>query len=354
MNKNLIFVLYDSILNSVFNGQVLEPILKKLRIEKYNHACIISFESKNISNDIIIHITARHPALSVIILKRTPFIHRSFLWPAIKNLKTILGQHNRYDIIARGALSGFLTLKAAKSTYCDHLTIQARGLLAQEYQHEHVRSFWLHQLHTIRSWCYHDLEHITYTKKNLEIPYTIESVSTALGEYLINTFGTDPKHLQLAQEDIPEKIVKNQVDSWKKETRKQLNIPHDATVYCFSGALKSWQNPLPIIEYFVKQYHKNNKNFLLVLSQDSDRFTQILKQHVPPHAYYAAHIPHELMYTYLAAADNGLIFREPGIISWTARPVKAMEYEAVGLHIIHNNTVQWLIDRHGYSNEFMT
>jgi hypothetical protein len=51
-----------------------------------------------------------------------------------------------------------------------------------------------------------------------------------------------------------------------------------------------------------------------------------------------------MIYHYLAAADIGIIFRKPHIINWISRPTKILEYQAVGLKIIHNNTVAMLAD----------
>jgi len=48
------------------------------------------------------------------------------------------------------------------------------------------------------------------------------------------------------------------------------------------------------------------------------------------------------LYVYLAAADYGLLFRHKDIINWVSRPTKMLEYQAVGLKIIHNNTIEWL------------
>lgn len=309
MKKTLIFVLTDSISNSVFYGQVLAPIIKKLQQELYQQACIISFEQKQQAPTTLKDITNMHPKISVFIIPRTPFIHHLFLRSSIRQLQAILDRFDQYNIIARGALSGLLALKAINSTKCGHLTIQARGLLAEEYWYEHARSTLLRPVHSLRTWCYHELERAAYAPQQSPTPYTIEPVSTALGEYLIKNFGTSATHLHLAHEDVPARIAQNHVETWRKETRKKLAIPEDVTVYCFSGALKSWQNPTPIIEYFIGQHRKNTKSFLLILSQDADKFTQFLQRSIPAQSYYVAHISHAHMYNYLAAADKGLIFR---------------------------------------------
>jgi len=82
---------------------------------------------------------------------------------------------------------------------------------------------------------------------------------------------------------------------------------------------------------------------LLILTFDVDRFKNKLKEILPINSYVVLNVAHEKIYEFLAAADYGIVFREKNIISWASRPVKAMEYQAVGLKIIHNNTVEWLV-----------
>ncbi len=82
-----------------------------------------------------------------------------------------------------------------------------------------------------------------------------------------------------------------------------------------------------------------------MLTQDTDYFAALCVKHVlPSHSYHIIFVPHHEIYHYLAAADAGIIFREAHIINWVSRPTKILEYQAVGLKIIHNNTVAMLAD----------
>ena len=62
--------------------------------------------------------------------------------------------------------------------------------------------------------------------------------------------------------------------------------------------------------------------------------------------YIIKTVAYSEIYKYLSAADYGIIFREINVLNWISRPTKALEYEAVGLKIIHNNTVKWLVDKY--------
>ena len=154
-----------------------------------------------------------------------------------------------------------------------------------------------------------------------------------------------PNKIIIALGDIPQRCSQEEKMVWRKKIRKQLGIKKNAYVYCYNGSAKPWQCPDDIVQFFSEKLRNNTNTFLLILSQDTDRFLSILKKnHVADRYYRVLHIPHDHIYWYLAAADSGLLFREPHIINWVSRPTKALEYHAVGLTVIHNNTVAYLLD----------
>jgi len=356
MNKSLVIVVYDSILNSVFDGQILAPLIKKLDNSHYNHGYIISFEPHHVCDQKIDQINSAHPQLKVIIIPRWKFIVPWLLFIQINRLKKIFDHiQTPYEIIARGALAGFLATNALEKIPNIPLTVQARGLLAKEYRHEHGQASGCVTLfYRWRAQQYEKIERAVYGNIQKLTNYTIESVSAALEEYLINTFAAHQGDFTRAKDDIP--TIKNteKIPQWRVNTRTELGLEPTATVYCFSGAVKSWQDPRLVIDYFTQRYQENAKNFLLILTPQVKEFKKQLQQHLPQSAYFVAAVTHEQVYQYLAAADVGLIFREPGVVSWVSRPVKAMEYEAMGLKIVHNNTVDWLLQRYGINRTFTT
>jgi len=40
-----------------------------------------------------------------------------------------------------------------------------------------------------------------------------------------------------------------------------------------------------------------------------------------------------------------MLFREQTIVNWTSRPTKLLEYQAVGLEVVHNNTVAYAMKK---------
>lgn len=354
MNKNVVFVIYDSIANSVFEGQVLEPLLKKLNSGLSSHAYIVSFEKKLIKQELIDQISQAHPKLSVIIVRCWPFIVQWFLGYQARRLKKIIARIQPDEIIARGALSGLLVIKSFHEKLQSPITIQARGLLAEEYRSEHKKASWpMSLVYSLRAWQYESIERIVYGEMQKKGFYTIETVSAALEEYMMRTFGANPACFTRAQCDIPARVASEKIQQWRACTRAQLGIADQAMVYCFSGAVKSWQDPSLVINYFDEIYKTNSTSFLLILTPDKDRFALALKNRLSPDAYQVLSVAHNQIYEYMAVADIGLVFREAGVVSWVSRPVKAMEYEAVGLTVIHNNTVDWLIQRYGTNREIV-
>lgn len=341
---SLIFVLYDGIQNSVFNGQILQPLLNRLAEHPEQEITLISFESHSTAAQA--QLPQAHERLTYIILKKIPFIGSLSLFYAARQLRALLQQYASYEIVARGPFAGLICLKAAQTKNCTHITIQARGLLAQEYSYicmqapSALAAWW----RNLRYRQFLHVEHKAYAHDNTHIPITIQAVSTALRSYLIMAFDADQQHIQIADHDIPSRLAHEQLQALRTNTRQHLNIPLEAHVYCYNGSIKPWQCPERIAHYLGNKLDQEQATFLLVLTQDTHAFKSLFKKHnMPPEKIRVVQVPHRQMYEYLAAADVGLMFREPHIVNWVSRPTKALEYQAAGLTVLHNNTVAWLI-----------
>jgi len=335
-----IFVIHDGIRNSVFQGQVLQPLLKKVAVNPALHITIVSFEKNIPTQQELDQLIPHKKQISIIFFKKFPFLGRITLLPAVRQLKKILKQFSSYTITARGPLAGWICMKALKKKCCKTFVVQARGLLAQEYQYVHthtknvVKKWW----HRLRARQFETVEKKVYSNKNINF----EVVSHDLANYLFKIFGANSEKVTVAA-DLPKKFEPSIIAQWKTEIRKKLNIPEIAHVYCFNGAIKPWQCPQQVISFFSEQLKKNNNVFLLILTQNKKEFQELLSaQKLPEKKYLVMTVAHKDIYQYLAACDTGLLFREAHIINWISRPTKALEYHAVGLDIIHNSTVGWL------------
>ncbi len=342
----LIFVTYDGIGNSVFEGQVLAPLLQQHKEQPHRPIHLISFERTTVPFPEL----EKHP-LTIHILKRLPFLGIVSMWHSVYQLKKLLAQFSSYEIIARGPLAGYVCSKALDASRCRTFTVQARGLLAQEYTytHAHARTF-VHRLwHQWRTYGLEKIERAVYGKHTSTIPYTIEAVSVALKEYLITTYHTPTGSITIADKDIPMMVPEEKRAAWRKEVREELSIPHDVHVYCYNGSVKAWQCPDLTVSFFKQKLENNPKSFLLVLTMDQEPFLSLLGQAgISEKHYGVVTVAHKDMYRYLAAGDTGIIFRKPSIVNWVSRPTKALEYRAVGLKIMHNNTVEMLTKSQNY------
>lgn len=342
----LVFVLDDGICNSVFSGQIMHPLLKKL--ETIHKIYIISFEKNKLTKEIIDKYIPRNEKIIFITLKRLPFMGKATLYFLAFKLKKILKNIPEYSLIARGPIAGWVAFNSIDENSCVSFKVQARGLLAQEYEFVNCddESFIKKYLHNWRKNQLEIIEYEAYSPSKILPNFSIEAVSIALKDYLIRTYKADKNKISLANEDIPELIPAEQKDKWRLQVRTELNISDDTHVYCYSGSIKAWQHPELVVFFFKKNLEKNQKVFLLILTQDIQEFYKFLaKDYIDPIYYKIINVHYDDIYKYLSACDTGLIFRKEHIVSWVSRPVKAMEYQSVNLKIIHNNTVKWLIEQ---------
>lgn len=340
-----IMVIYDGVANSVFQGQVVAPLMSYRAQHPQIPVLLVSFETNIHSRryEPLIRQLREHN-ITLMICRKYPLIHRLSLMLASRQLKTILSAYPHYSLIARGPLAGYICLQAYTPSKCTAFTIQARGLLAAEYDYMTRNNI------GIRRWydrykirLFTKIETIVYGYHTNSV--TIETVSTALTQYLIATFGTPAALIYTTHHDIPPAIDAQQKKLWRTHIRQALLIAPDAHVYCYNGSAKAWQCPQQTIDYFYHQWQSNKKSFLLILTQDCAHFRQLIQQYNIPITHYAIlQVPHDQVYQYLAACDTGIIFREPHSINWISRPTKILEYQAVGLTIIHNNTIALLAD----------
>lgn len=331
----LIFILYDGIENSVFQGQVVQPLLQYKQQAPQVPISLVSYENKPHHDDMM---RLSSLGINLVVLPKNKW------WLSSRLLRTVLDQFSSYKLIARGPLAGFLALQAYDKKKCTTLTIQARGLLAEEYRYTHAdnRNFFLRFAHSIRALYFDHLEKRVYYRATHTPGCSVDAVSPALREYLATRYNADKDKIGVAVDDIPAPIAHEQIQIWRTAIRTQLNIAHNITVYCYNGSIKPWQCPELALSFFKKQLHNNNNSLLLFLTPDTDLCEHLVKTYdVPANNHRILQVPHQSIYHYLAAADYGLLFRKPHIINWISRPTKLLEYQAVGLPVIHNDTVSY-------------
>lgn len=365
--KQLLWVVYDGIDNSVFNSQVLAPILKQLDQDETLEITLATFEQQLPSAAVLCQKIPAHDRLHLAVCRKLPFISIGSLWLSIYQLFRLLEATPCHEIRARGPFAGYIARKAVDrfinkhsdkielypELFCTKIVVQARGLCAAEYAYTHRKQQAESLLWNIWStWVYKRLfalEKMVYglsAQQNCPYEYIIESVSPALKEFLIKTFKAQESGIIIASDDIPEGCSKEMIQRWRQTVRAMLAIPSHAVVYCYSGSFKPWQCAEETVTYFAEQAQRDPYVFLLILSQDADAFKKSLNaSSVPEDQYLVLSVDPTQLYEYLSAADFGILFREQDVINWVSRPTKMLEYQAVGLNIIHNNTIAWLASK---------
>lgn len=343
--QQLVFIIYDGLENSVFEGQVLDPIVQ--HYAHTNKVLLVSFERNFNNKNLIEKIESSHPDVSLKIFKRFPYFGKISLINCIYNLHKILNSFSNYKIIARGPIAGLIALKSANFENCEKITVQARGLLPDEYIHSNTpKNIIEKKWHSFRKNILYNLEKSVY-KIHENINYEIEAVSAALKEHLENNYSCKSNIIKIAENDVPDIFPAKIIQEWKEETRELLKIPKDFTVYCYSGSAKSWQCPEDVVNFFQNKIKNDKNSYLLIFTQQPKTFQAMLeKSNINKQNYLIKTVDYSEIYKYLSAADYGIIFREINVLNWISRPTKALEYEAVGLKIIHNNTVKWLVDKY--------
>ncbi len=328
----LIMLIADGVHNSVFVSQVVEPLKKRAAGRPL---VLISFERPM---PITVPAELHELDCELILLPRLPFISTISLIPSLVRLRKILQQYPSYEMIARGPFAGWLGLHAINQN-CSTLTIQARGLVAEEYKMIHSSSPSL--LSSFRARQFVCLERTVYSTRKAHV--IIEAVSEAMREYLCKEFCADRPRITIAEIDKPMVVAEEQRNGWRAQVRAELNIPKDAHVWCYSGSAKAWQCPEETVQYLSKKLQENSNHFALVLSPDVKIFEKLFDQfRANKSRYRVLKTSAADTFKYLAAADAGIVFRAASPVNWVSRPTKVLEYRALGLTVIHNDTIAWL------------
>ncbi len=341
--KHLFFIVYDGIENSVFESQVLTPLLQKLETDPLLQVHLVSFEQKRPQEQTTAVLQTVHPRLTVSVFTRSPFWASLSLYPCAWKLRSLFKKVKDYRVIARGPFAGRIA-SLALTRKCTHYTIQARGLLAEEYRYTHKKCTTAKRyLHALRAHQLARHEGKAYAPwLGSHVPFVIEAVSRPLQEHLTKTYKLTTQQFTLAKDDIPQEVTPTIKKNHRTSIRKKLGITEEHHLYVYSGSAKPWQCPHETITFFKNKLKQNPRSFLLILSPDTAFFKKLCQSNLPQESYSILHVAYADLYAYLCASDTGILFREKVLINWVSRPTKYLEYKAAGLSIVHNNTVGFI------------
>lgn len=330
----LLYLIYDGINNTVFANQVWQPLISQSIANPSLKIHLISFEREIPKHNYY------HSQIKISCIQRSGYYGRLSLWQILLKTKQ-LTPSEPFKIIARGPFAGWVALRLNRPN-CHSIIIQARGLAAAEYAYsQNTTTIFQKIISSIRHYQFKKLEQAVYSANNPRVIF--ECVSEALQTYLIKNFQSPSKQIIIAKLDLPKLVDQAQVQTWRTAKRTELKIAPHSTVYCYSGSTHKWQCPDLVINFFKNQVDRDPQAILLILCPQPKIFETLVQQaNIPNECYRILAVEPAKIYEYLAAANYGLLFREPHILNWVSRPTKALEYQAVGLKILHNNTIEWL------------
>lgn len=351
-----VMVVTDSSSNSIFANQVVAPLQQLAATGNYREIIIISLEQQQInSSKQEERISNNTTPIRLLLRRRPPLIPWLCIWYCKRQLRSIFTTiTGTYTVRCRGAVAAIMTA-AAITKQCSGITVQARGLLAEEY--------WLSAMtkKNVVTYCIALLRY--YYLLSLEWRGyrcgPIEAVSEALSIYLQQRFGIAPTAITIATYDHPAPITPATKMAWRATIRTTLAIDATTPILVYSGSITAWQETTLVVQPCIAWLTKRPSGKVLVLTPHVQDFMQAIKQSVMHdnnvrNAFICKQVSAAEHRQYLAAADEALLVREEHIVNWVSRPTKVLEYRAAGLTVLHNNSVDWVIKTVGRCNQFPT
>jgi len=114
--------------------------------------------------------------------------------------------------------------------------------------------------------------------------------------------------------------------------RVSLNIPIDATVLVYSGAVQGWQSTKTLVPWFEQMLHMHDNVFVLLLTKETEEIRTLMANY-PNRVQRRWLHPNEVP-EMLAVADYGVLLRDEYVTNKVASPTKFAEYLVMGLRMI--------------------
>jgi len=347
--SSMLVIVYDSVTNSVFESQVYAPLIAMHEAGIAKEITIATFESNPAAAGRAIG-PLKHPAIRFLVLKRLPLVSRATLLLAAAQLFAVTRDRTYTVVRARGPLAGvigqwlgwFFWLTGKRT----RLVVQARGLCAEEFRFACEQQELTPGKRLIAWWRKRLFKAIERRAYAWDAATIIEAVSAPLASHLEQTYASNPERIVIAAYDGVPSLPPAYIAVQKAKMHAVLGIPPQRTVFCYSGSCKPWQCAEETIAWFEKEIATGVDGHLVIFSQDTEAFKRLVAQHGLPADRVVVHAvaPSQLL-DYLCVADVGILLRKPDIVNWVSRPTKLLEYQAVGLKIVHNNTIGILATR---------
>lgn len=367
--KTLI-ILFDSLLNTVFYHQVFQPIKNQALTDPQSFFVILSFEKKLSQAALFLEKNLRNtspPNLKFILKERSFFWGTGSLFFLKKSLTSLLKDNDFNLIQCRGIFAAKIlqlslndfhdknffgqTLSKAKAPKINKVVISLPGIAEEEVLliDQNNFSFFSFLKSKLQNWLIKKtnnsfFKNLIKMKKQVD-PGDIKflTYTNALQDYFSKNYNLKSEFF-LKVPKLKIFVDEKEKQQSRNKIRKLLKIDDDTKIYCYLGGLQSWQNFELSAEYFSNTIKRFPKSHFLVICREEAKANKILDKYlIPKKKRTVISLPSEKIQEYLFACDFGLLLREKNLVNWTSRPIKAIEYLSAGLKIIHNNSIEWVI-----------
>jgi len=255
-------------------------------------------------------------------IRRFPNIARS-VWSIENWVNRISERLVDFDIIhCRGPIVAWMVLKAVQKNrkFNGQILFDNRAAITEELEYIST-GFWRRSTKFLRSREFMTIENLATTQSHV-----VSTVSTRLSNYCLEKYGRGADLI------IPPVVDSESItysDAARKKIRKQMQIGNERLFIYVTGG-DQWQSVDLLLDWWPRYSSINSYDRLLICTTAPGEYSKLGK------TASVKTIPADIMPTYLAAADIGILFRNETTTNRVASPIKLSEYLASGLRVVTN------------------
>jgi hypothetical protein len=336
MNRKpkVLYISYDGMTDALGQSQVL-AYLKRLSSFNFNIE-ILSYEKPeryvDYKNEIEAEINKYKITWSPLSYTKSPPIISTIkdLFIGWKKIKYKIDKGENYDIVhCRGYIAAILGLRLKKA-YGTKFIFDMRGWWADEKLES---GLWSNPIFKLVYNYFKKLENFFFKYSDYSI-----SLTYAGKEHIVNS-KLKETNVEVIPTCVDFNVFKEYSQNVKDEVRSELNIPQNAKVLLYSGALGANYNNEGIFKIYSIAIEKYSELYFLILSKDEVSYvsSELKKYNINQSKIRIVSSPFNKVYRYLIAGDIGIILYKKQFSAIGRSPTKLGEYWACGLPIISIN-----------------
>ncbi len=336
MNKKskVLYISYDGMTDALGQSQVLSYI-KRLSNLSYDIE-ILSYEKPDrfiqSRSEIEAEVNKYNIKWRPLLYTKSPPIISTLkdLYIGWRTLKYNIEIGNKYDIVhCRGYIAAILGVKL-KKTFGIKFIFDMRGWWADEKLES---GLWNNPIFKLVYNYFKKLEKDFFKFSDYSI-----SLTYAGKEHIVNS-KLKETNVEVIPTCVDFNVFKPFSQNVRDEVRAELNIPPDAKVLLYSGALGANYNNEGIFKIYSIALEKYSELYFLILSKDEVSYvsSELKKYNINQSKIRIVSSPYNKVYRYLIVGDIGIILYKKQFSAIGRSPTKLGEYWACGLPIISIN-----------------